>query len=333
MFLSCNGGEGDIIRGIGLYKQGKPAEALPLLERGIMESAAVKSFSRPFPRQAGGALIAKSGNRYATVFPVRLSIKIPGEPETAAYNHGEEILAVTAASKLYIIGRNGRVKNEIALPRDAGEAALSWSADHLLCYTGGRLYRAGTGKGAGLTPISSENLPPPFKGSHYRAAVYSQDGRTAVAAGIAGMYAIWAVDDRRGEVLFRGVAASSPEILIRGDSLFFISGSSGSWKLSFIAMNGRSRNELAAFPRLSGLGFFSAGMIFDTGDGFGVYEYSGAWTTAPLHFTYRGSCGSYALLEYNDRLYAVDADAVIGKLLAIKKELPGLFSGGVALMK
>jgi hypothetical protein len=98
-------------------------------------------------------------------------------------------------------------------------------------------------------------------------------------------------------------------------------------------MNGRSRNELAAFPRLSGLGFFSAGAIFDTGDGFGVYEYSGERSAAPLHFTYRGSCGGYALLEYDDRLHAVDAEAVIGKLLAIKKELPALFIGGVALLK
>lgn len=326
-FSACGGA--DFETGAALYRKGKAAEAVAVLEKALLDYSMKERFSAPFPRRAEGFLYHPRKNRIKAVFPEEFTIKDVSDFGCAAYGADRKRLALAREGRIAVYTDGGRelAARECSSDPGAMVRGLGWADGDLLYHCNGRLYRCPADL-EGCAPLAGdESFPAPFSGERYTVRLCSGGGLLVLVAGAAGQYNLSAVDLVRGTVVFKNKQAASSKLLLHDKHIYYISGGSGAWSLCRLSWDGRERREIATFPSLVEIEIFPEGIVFEDKKGVCVKEYSGRNVRLPFSYALHGGIGGYGLIECRGALHVVEACRFFKGVGRLRGMLPELFEG------
>lgn len=327
LFLAC--GRGDFEAGVGLYREGKAAEAVAVLERALLDYSMEEKYSAPFPRRGEGFLYRPRKKSFKVVFPKEFTIKSPSDPDCASYSAAYKRLALARGAQILVYLNGGReIESRECAPDGKGRVqGLGWSDDTLLYHFGKRLYRCSIDMEECAPVAGDESFPPPFSGDNYGVRLSGENGRVIIIAGAAGQYNLSGIDTGRGEPVFKNRRAASSRMLLHEKRIYYISGSSGAWSLCRLSWDGKDRTEIASFDSLVEIELFPQGILYEDGRGVCVREYAGKTLRLPFSYALHGGIGEYGLIEHRKALYVVEARRFFEAINRLRGLIPELFEG------
>ncbi len=201
--------------------KGRAEAAISLLEKGLMDAAAVNSFKKPFPESINRVLLVRDGKDVTVVHPVVFTVEDATPVDAIAYCPASGRTVLVRAGRIAVYTGRGKRIAESALPRSGEKTpkAATWHGNDVIVYDGGALHRFDPDSRT-LGPLFDRKpIDPPFPGYH-QVHLGVDDGLLVIAAGIAGRYRIRVVDIGTGEDDSLRVAAdriSSPPLNPRCD--------------------------------------------------------------------------------------------------------------------
>ncbi len=327
---ACTGNyEKKIQKGLLLYRTGDTARATELFEDAILGESCVAAFDGPPAGLSGAALYRVTKDGVRILYPYSRKLTLGNRCEGIACDIDSGSTAVIAGSDITIFSARGSVEKTLPVARSkrGGAAALLWVGRILLCCCDGKLYTAETGDAAPQR-FGGEIDAPSSGGLQYASLAGNKD--TAVlAAGIGGQYTLCIIDPAQRAIRARNIPAASQRTLIDGGALYYISGSSGSWTLCKIGLDGGGKKEIMSFTDMRDVAIFPGGIAHEGKNGMRCADIrTGNRFSIPFGCALIGQAGRHALLMRGETTHVTDMEAFMRILLKIHGEIPAFFDGG-----
>ncbi len=309
------------------FGKGRAEAAISLLEKGLIDAAAVKSFNKPFPESINRVLLVRDRKEVAVVHPVVFTVEDAMPIDAIAYCPASGRTVLVRAGRIAVYTGRGKRIAESALPRSGEKTpkAATWHGNDVIVYDGGALHRFDPDSRTFRLLLDRKPIDPPFPGYH-QVHLGTHNGLLTIATGIAGRYRIRVVDIGNGEDLIRPAEASSYKNLISDRTLYYITGGAGGWRLVSLGIKGGATATVYSLTSLLEIELFPEGVLYETREGLCLGGYTPR-AVARLPFRYRlyGRCSGDALIEHGKTLHVVRVDRFIRLVRMTEQRLPGLF--------
>lgn len=319
-----------VSRGLMLYKSGKISEAVQLFEQGLIESSSVKRFNSPKLFISNNVIYERDNSEIRVLYPVEIEFQIEDrrsdniqlhfdvETRRVAYSNGNEIR---------LFSDDGEVVHSADLGLDDKKIrSIILRNDRLYYYCDGEVYSYAFDGRENAVLIKGEKFLPPFSGLSYTVSLVSSTGILGITSGIAGSYYSSFIDWDNDSVLLKNLQVSSSRLLVNGDSVFYISGSPGSWFLEELSLGNRNKKKLHVFEYIVDLYFFEGGLIFENRDGLWFVDSAKRMAVRVPHtFKPVAVVGDRLLVRAGDRYYLIDLKNFIERAVYLSELLPDIF--------
>ena len=321
-----------VSQGLMLYKSGKISEAVQLFEQGLIETSSVERFDSLKLFISNNVIYERDNSEIGILYPVEIefeiedsrsdSIQLHFDPETrrVAYSSGDAIR---------LFSDDGEVIHSanLGLDNDRKIRSIILRKDGLYYYSGGKLYFYVFDRRVNAVLIKDEKFLPPFSGLSYTVSLVSSADILGIISGIAGSYYSSFIDCDNDSLLLKNLQVSSSRLHINGDSVFYISGSPGSWFLEELSLSSKKKKKLHTFEYIADLYFFEGGLVFENREGLWFVDSTKRLAVrVPATSRPVAAIGDRLLVRAGDRYYLIDLKNFIERAVYLSALLPDIFT-------
>jgi phage pi2 protein 07 len=270
------------------------------------------------------SLYTKDSDEIHIIYPVKKDIDIP-DGEKKYYVHVDnKIVAISDGSQISYLDENDEFFEDVVLADDKEKIKSIYVKDNsIVYYKNFKLYQFSFDTEESDTFIKGSFNP--YYKKFYNANFFIRNNRLALITGIAGAYKISVIDLLKQKTLVKNVKASSSNIYFLENFFYYLSGSTGSWKVTKFSINSKNKDYISTIKSITDFGFSETGFVYENKKGVFISDYTGKQYVIPFKYLVMGSCAEKIVIRYSGILYMVNHDSLLKGIQSLKVKAPELF--------
>ena len=306
------------------YKGGS-TEAAESIALELIQSTAIYLSDSAILNTGKGPVYSRRKNKIDILYPDKVTIRVPEKDDLeyiasdrnhAAWSNGKSLV-------LHDLGSGSRKTIYTADPESLIRGVFLYN-NIVIYFMNYRIYSYDIRSGQHKLLIN-DTFEPGYK-KYYSVYFQGHKEKVAVCVGIAGSYYISIINPMNSSIIIKKIKASSSRFHLDDDGIYYITGMSGSWRLTRYSLQDKNKDSIRSFSEITDIAVARGGCLFENALGLNACSYSGTDLRIPFEYTIAGKSGDRLLVRFEESLYAVDPDKFFRSVGELEKRIPELFT-------
>jgi hypothetical protein len=291
---------------------------------GLLEESSETRFRSVDITSNGECLLSRNNGQIKIIDPETLNDILAVPAETVWACSAAMKIVTGSGQHIGVYSKNGDLLREIVI-EDARDRikAITIHDGMIYYYKGHQLFSQDMEGDPPILVVKEKFSPPNTK--YYQGSLACSGSVLGIVTGGAGSYYISAVNLKTAGTVASKISSSSSKAAFTADSVYYVNGGAGDWKLYRFVFESKTKKEIRKFREINSIEIVSRGFMFSDSEGLWVQDYNGNITKVPFDFKIAGKLGDNVLLSWSGKTYRVDIDRFMSKVEQLRINVPGIF--------